>query len=206
MERKRELTKILLAESFKELLIKGSFDKITIKMITDQAGVIRPTFYNYFQDKYEVMEWLLETEVFQHIREMTEDGMERPEKGRIVIDGVTLFDAGKKIFLKPQKRKVGYLFQNYALFPNMTVEQNIGIGFTRTTLSDAPSPCTSAGYRRICTYGFLRLVMLIISRTAAPVGAVTTPTVRTYFGIGFLYSGANIPISSSSFLSFINFS
>ena len=77
MERKRELTKILLAESFKELLIKGSFDKITIKMITDQAGVIRPTFYNYFQDKYEVMEWLLETEVFQHIREMTEDGMER---------------------------------------------------------------------------------------------------------------------------------
>ena len=76
MERKRELTKILLAESFKELLIKGSFDKITIKMITDQAGVIRPTFYNYFQDKYEVMEWLLETEVFQHIREMTEDGME----------------------------------------------------------------------------------------------------------------------------------
>lgn len=57
-------------------------------------------------------------------------GIERPEKGRIVIDGVTLFDAGKKIFLKPQKRKVGYLFQNYALFPNMTVEQNIGIGFT----------------------------------------------------------------------------
>ena len=77
MDRKRDLTKILLAESFKELLIKGSFDKITIKMITDQAGVIRPTFYNYFQDKYEVMEWLLETEVFQHIREMTEDGMER---------------------------------------------------------------------------------------------------------------------------------
>ena len=57
-------------------------------------------------------------------------GIERPEKGRIVIDGVTLFDAEKKIFLKPQKRKVGYLFQNYALFPNMTVEQNIGIGFT----------------------------------------------------------------------------
>ena len=49
MERKRELTKILLAESFKELLIKGSFDKITIKMITDQAGVIRPCRYLFFQ-------------------------------------------------------------------------------------------------------------------------------------------------------------
>ncbi len=57
-------------------------------------------------------------------------GIERPDKGRIVIDGKTLFDSEKKIFLKPQKRKVGYLFQNYALFPNMTVEQNIGIGFT----------------------------------------------------------------------------
>ena len=56
-------------------------------------------------------------------------GIERPEKGRIVIDGVTLFDAGKKIFLKPQKRKVGYLFQNYALFPTMTVEQNIRCGY-----------------------------------------------------------------------------
>lgn len=56
-------------------------------------------------------------------------GIERPDEGRIVIGGVTFFDARKKIFLKPQKRKVGYLFQNYALFPNMTVEQNIGIGF-----------------------------------------------------------------------------
>ena len=55
-------------------------------------------------------------------------GIERPEKGRIVIDGVTLFDAGKKIFLKPQKRKVGYLFQNYALFRYMTVYDNVAFG------------------------------------------------------------------------------
>ena len=77
MERKSELTKALLGEKFKELVAKKGFEKLTIKIITDAAGVIRPTFYNYFQDKYEVMEWLLETEVFQHIREMTEDGMER---------------------------------------------------------------------------------------------------------------------------------
>ena len=55
-------------------------------------------------------------------------GIERPEKGRIVIDGVTLFDAGKKIFLQPQKRKVGYLFQNYALFRYMTVYDNVAFG------------------------------------------------------------------------------
>ena len=72
MERKGEATKHQLAESFKELMLKGSFDKITIRMITEQAGVIRPTFYNYFQDKYEVMEWLLEEEVFRPVFEMVE--------------------------------------------------------------------------------------------------------------------------------------
>ncbi|MGM9917411.1 ATP-binding cassette domain-containing protein [Anaerotignum sp.] len=55
-------------------------------------------------------------------------GIERPDEGRIVLDGVTLFDAEKKIDLPPQKRRVGYLFQQYALFPNMTVEQNIACG------------------------------------------------------------------------------
>lgn len=77
MERKGEVTKHQLAESFKELMLKGSFDKITIRMITEQAGVIRPTFYNYFQDKYEVMEWLLEEEVFRPVCEMVDEGMER---------------------------------------------------------------------------------------------------------------------------------
>lgn len=41
------------------------------------------------------------------------------------------FDSSKKINLKPQKRNVGYLFQNYALFPNMTVEENIAVGLSK---------------------------------------------------------------------------
>ncbi|WP_407412969.1 sulfate/molybdate ABC transporter ATP-binding protein, partial [Methanobrevibacter sp.] len=41
------------------------------------------------------------------------------------------FDSNKKINLKPQKRNVGYLFQNYALFPNMTVEENVGVGLSK---------------------------------------------------------------------------
>ena len=52
-------------------------------------------------------------------------GVVRPDEGVIIVDGVTLFDSKKKINLSPQKRRVGFLFQNYALFPNMTVEQNI---------------------------------------------------------------------------------
>ena len=55
-------------------------------------------------------------------------GVERPDEGRIVLDGVTLFDNEQRINLKPQQRRVGYLFQNYALFPNMTVRQNILCG------------------------------------------------------------------------------
>ena len=52
-------------------------------------------------------------------------GIVKPDEGRIVMDGRVLFDSKKGIDLKPQERRVGYLFQNYALFPNMTVEQNI---------------------------------------------------------------------------------
>ena len=55
-------------------------------------------------------------------------GIETPDKGKIVLDGKVLFDSEKKINLTPQKRNVGYLFQQYALFPNMTVWQNIACG------------------------------------------------------------------------------
>ena len=51
-----------------------------------------------------------------------------PDRGRIVINGTTFFDSDRKINLRPQIRRVGYLFQNYALFPNMTVRQNIRCG------------------------------------------------------------------------------
>mgnify|MGYP002544194914 CR=1 FL=1 len=58
-------------------------------------------------------------------------GIETPQKGRIVLNGRVLFDSEQKINLKPQERKVGYLFQNYALFPNMTVEKNIACALER---------------------------------------------------------------------------
>ena len=55
-------------------------------------------------------------------------GIVKPDKGRIVLDGRVLFDSAQHIDLPPQQRGVGLLFQNYALFPNMTVEQNILCG------------------------------------------------------------------------------
>ena len=76
MEDKKELTKDLLTMSFKELVMQTPFDKITIKMITDGAGVIRPTFYKHFQDKYEVIEWILEKEIADKIQVLVDNNME----------------------------------------------------------------------------------------------------------------------------------
>ena len=58
-------------------------------------------------------------------------GLERPDRGRIELDGRVLFDSERGICLPPQRRRVGYLFQQYALFPHMTAEQNIAAGARR---------------------------------------------------------------------------
>ena len=58
-------------------------------------------------------------------------GIERPDRGQIVLNGQTLLDTACRVNRPPQERRVGYLFQNYALFPNMTVRQNIFCGMRR---------------------------------------------------------------------------
>ncbi|MBR5301523.1 MAG: ABC transporter ATP-binding protein [Clostridia bacterium] len=55
-------------------------------------------------------------------------GLETPTEGEILIDGVTVFSSEKGINIPPNKRDVGFLFQNYALWPHMTVYQNIAFG------------------------------------------------------------------------------
>ncbi|HIT89585.1 MAG TPA: ATP-binding cassette domain-containing protein [Candidatus Merdenecus merdavium] len=56
-------------------------------------------------------------------------GIMTPDSGFIKLNDKVLYDSKNKINLKPQERNVGYLFQNYALFPNMTVLENIGVGY-----------------------------------------------------------------------------
>ncbi len=65
----------MLAESFKELVLRQPIEKITIKEITEKAGVIRPTFYNHFQDKYELLEWIILTDLLEPIRPLIENKM-----------------------------------------------------------------------------------------------------------------------------------
>lgn len=59
-------------------------------------------------------------------------GIETPDEGTILINDTVVFHSGQKVNVPPQKRKIGYLFQNYALFPTMTVERNIAAGLKGT--------------------------------------------------------------------------
>ena len=76
-------------------------------------------------------------------------GIVKPDKGRILLDGRVLFDSEQHIDLPPQQRGVGLLFQNYALFPNMTVEQNILCGLNaekRQSRPQSPLRRNAAGH------------------------------------------------------------
>ena len=58
-------------------------------------------------------------------------GLMRPDVGTITVDGRVLVDMANHVFVPPRSRNIGYLFQDYALFPHLTVRQNVGFGLTR---------------------------------------------------------------------------
>src|ERR1700722_5933592 len=55
-------------------------------------------------------------------------GLETPDRGRIVLNGNVLFDSARKINVSTRERRIGLLFQNYALFPHLTVAENVAFG------------------------------------------------------------------------------
>lgn len=67
MEAKKDIKKAL-AQSLKDLVDRMPFEKITIKEIADGAGVIRVTFYNHFQDKYDLLAWIVRRDIFNPVK------------------------------------------------------------------------------------------------------------------------------------------
>ncbi len=65
-------------------------------------------------------------------------GLSRPDSGVIELDGRKLFDSSSGIDVPARRRRVGYLFQDYALFPHLNVRQNIGFGLQRGWFNPAP--------------------------------------------------------------------
>ncbi|MPZ14390.1 MAG: ATP-binding cassette domain-containing protein [Chloroflexi bacterium] len=64
-------------------------------------------------------------------------GAMRPDRGRIALDGDVLFDAELGVDIPPQDRHVGYVPQNYALFPHLDVSRNVGFGLRRARSREA---------------------------------------------------------------------
>ena len=71
-------------------------------------------------------------------------GIERPDEGLIVLDDKVLFDSSKGINVRPQDRRIGYLFQNFALFPQMTVKKNILVSVNKMYDREAKESKASA--------------------------------------------------------------
>lgn len=85
-------------------------------------------------------------------------GIETPDEGKIVVNGKTFFEreAGKRptVNLTPQQRKTALLFQNYQLFPNLTVAENVAAGISRQTLKEERDAQVNAELKRFGLEGF----------------------------------------------------
>ena len=70
MESHKEMMRNYLCEALRQLMCQKLFEKITIKQICDRAGVIRATFYNYFDDKYDCLNTIVYLDLAQVLDEM----------------------------------------------------------------------------------------------------------------------------------------
>lgn len=81
-------------------------------------------------------------------------GIETPDEGRIVVNGKVFFDSDERINLSPQERKTALLFQNYMLFPNLTVEQNVASGIGKEKPKADVDAIVSRELKRFSLSGF----------------------------------------------------
>jgi molybdate transport system ATP-binding protein len=81
-------------------------------------------------------------------------GIETPDEGRIVVNGRVFYDSEQHINLKPQERKTALLFQNYMLFPNLTIEQNVGAGIPKSVDKAERAQIIASELKRFGLEGF----------------------------------------------------
>ena len=90
-------------------------------------------------------------------------GVETPDEGKIILNGKVLYDSAAKVNLTPQQRKTALLFQNYQLFPNLTVEQNIAAGIDASLAAGKRKAMVDMQVRRFALQGYERSYPLQLS-------------------------------------------
>ena len=85
-------------------------------------------------------------------------GLLAPDSGRIVLNGRALFDSETGVDVRPQERRVAYLFQDYALFPHLTVAQNIAFGLSRGWRNPARRALPPEAARWVDAFGLREIV------------------------------------------------
>ena len=79
-------------------------------------------------------------------------GIARPDRGRVAVAGRFLYDSSRTLFLSPQERRLAFVFQDYALFPHLTVRQNIAFALQRGALNPARTFVAAAVERWIAAF------------------------------------------------------
>lgn len=112
MEADGRNTKLLISESYKKLVLLYPYEKITIKMITDGAGLIRPTFYNHFRDKNEVFEWILQEELINILHSLINNKMEKEAIKMIFVYFGNNKEFYKRLFMITGQNSFEEVFEN----------------------------------------------------------------------------------------------
>lgn len=111
MSNKKESKKELLASCFKELLTRQPFHKISVKMITDRAGMSRSSFYKFFADKYELLIFIADYQVIRKVEILLEAGM---------------FDAGVELLFRSIVGDADFFRQAFAVEGQNSFEKGFG--------------------------------------------------------------------------------
>lgn len=128
--RNPDARKALLESTLKELMKTHSFDKITIKMITEKADIVRPVFYNYFHDKYDLLESVFQSDILDKMEGLVEDDMVeeavkvlfvRMEKDKEFYSKAFEI-TGQNSFTEIMETRLAHMFKDY-LDKNELIEQ-----------------------------------------------------------------------------------
>lgn len=174
-EEKRENLDLILIESFKKLMTEYPFEKITVTLISEKAGILRPVFYSYFRDKYELVDYMFYNDITKELKVLLSHGM--------VIEAIKL------LFTHVANERSMYrkLFDTEGQnnFQTIVMDQLSALfdvyvnAFDSHSLPDNPLITPSS----ICRYYAMGLTISIKNFLASPANATIDQCVNAYYYI-----------------------